>query len=125
PALDRARAGGALAELRSSWREQTGVRVPFLTVAPYHRLRQGELLATLGQATVADRWYASIPTSDSYDVVLAAPAVAARARLAESQGRYMEAAGLYERFAELWAACEPELRAAVVDAQLRAAQLRR
>ena len=90
----------------------------------YQRLRRGYLLAALGDAEGAERWYSTIPTPDGYEVPLVAPATLARARLAESEGRTTDAIELYERFARLWADCEPELRPLVEEARQRADSLR-
>lgn len=114
------RPAASLAALERDWADETAGRAHFLSMNAYQRLRRGYLLAASGRPDEADRWYATIPTPDGYEVALVAPATLARARLAESEGRMDDAARLYERFARLWADCEPELRPLVEEARRRA-----
>ncbi len=124
PMADSSHLAGALASLERQWANEAIGQLPFLPGVTLQRLRRGHLLEKQNQRPAARRWYASIPTGNGYDVQLIAPAVAHRARLAEGEGSHAEAAQLYERFAVLWADCEPELRPAVNEALRRAARLR-
>lgn len=107
-------------KVESDWARQRPYAVPFLNLDALDRFHRGYLLAAAGRTTEADRWYAGIPAPDGYEVPLMAPAILARARLAESGGRFTDAIALYRRFAIMWSGGEPGPRSIARDARRRA-----
>ena len=92
-------------------------------VSADERFLRAELLREAGREAEALRWYETFPDPSGYDLIYAAPAHLARARVHERRGERAAAADQYRRFAALWADCDPELRPLVDDARRRLAAL--
>ena len=82
---------------------------PFYTETAEHWLR-AELLHSLGREQEAIRWYASLSQASLYDLIYRAPSHLRRGQILERLGESDQAAEHYQRVAELWADCDPELR---------------
>ncbi|MEJ7811916.1 MAG: protein kinase [Gemmatimonadaceae bacterium] len=111
--------------------ERSAVEIPYdppLASPFYSRARERWMRASLLDALHRDddacRWYASFAGHSVYDLLFLAPSHLRRAELHERRGEAVRATEHYERFAELWRDCDPELRALVSDAQERSTRLR-
>lgn len=85
----------------------------------YERFLFGETLAAAGREEEALRWYGSFPEPAGYDLIYLAPSHLRRAEIHERRGEHQQAIFHYQRFIELWAECDPELRPIVAEARGR------
>ena len=88
------------------------------------RYLRGELLHELGRNDEALGWYRGLGEIFPYDVIYVAPSHLRQAEIHERAGRDADAVEHYERFIELWAEADPELRPMVADARRRVASVR-
>jgi hypothetical protein len=87
------------------------------------RLLLAELFRDAGRLPEAIREFGTFEQMSTEDLPWAAPAHFMRAELLEKLGRAAEAEGDYDRVAELWQNCDPELRPMLEDARRRAVRL--
>jgi tetratricopeptide (TPR) repeat protein len=105
-----------------SWGYDSTLASAFYSLA-LERFSRAELLAAEGRLAEACRWYSSFAEASIYDLVFLAPSHLRRAELHERLGQPDKAAEHYERFLEMWAECDAELKPAVVAARARLEQL--
>jgi hypothetical protein len=79
-------------------------------------LRAG-LLEAIGRDGEAQRWYSSFEGFSYVDRVFAAPAHLQLGRIAERDGRPLDARAHYERVVLLWSGADPELQSIVQKAR--------
>lgn len=84
----------------------------------FDRFALGELLVRVGRDEDALRWFASL--TEGHELVLVAPALFRMAEIEERRGNAAQAAALYARFADLWAAADDRFRPLVEAAKERA-----
>ncbi|KPK65581.1 MAG: hypothetical protein AMS21_04320 [Gemmatimonas sp. SG8_38_2] len=88
------------------------------------RYLMAELLLAAGRGRDALSWYESLGALQRHEIAYVAPAHFRRAQIYEALGEVSEALNHYERFAELWKDCDPELQPFVEEAEQRMAELR-
>jgi len=91
-------------------------------LSPYYslgleRFRRAQRLEAAGKFADAIRLYASFTENSLYDLVYAAPAQLARARLLKRSGDSTGAALAYASAAQLWKDCDPELRSMLTETE--------
>jgi len=91
----------------------------------HERFLLGELLGGAGRVSEALQLFGSFEQAGVQSLPWAAPGHFARGELLERLGRGREAAAEYARVAELWHACDPELRPMRDEARRRADRLTR